>query len=91
MMSPIRIVILAILFYIAYLLITSGRRKKKKVTKRQPETKQSGPVSDVLVEDPVCHSLVPKQQAVHLQHNDEMIYFCSEECCRKFVEEHNKK
>ncbi len=85
-MSPIRLVIIAILVYIAYLIFTSGR-KKKKGGKSRLEKKESGPVSDVLVEDPVCHSLVPKQQAVNLQHQDETIYFCSDECCRKFIEE----
>ncbi len=86
-MSPIRIVIIAILIYIAYLIFTSGRKKKKEESTRRVETENSGVTTDELVEDPVCHSLVPKQQAVHYQHQNEILYFCSDECCRKFIED----
>ncbi len=85
-MSPTRLVIIAILIYIGYLLFRGGRKKE---TKRKVESNGPATVADVLVEDPVCHSLVPKQQSIHLQHHDEMIYFCSEECCQKFIEEKN--
>ncbi len=87
-MSPTRLVIIAILIYIGYLLIRGGRKKETK-TRRKTESRGPATVADVLVEDPVCHSLVPKQQSIHLQHHDEMIYFCSEECCQKFIEENN--
>ncbi|MEE4239873.1 MAG: hypothetical protein V2I36_00290 [Desulfopila sp.] len=85
-MSPIRIVIIGILLYIGYLLIKGGSGKKKK-EKENAEKKSLAGVSDVLVEDPVCKKLVPKQQAVTLQHQDTTIYFCSEECCKTFVSE----
>ncbi len=83
-MSPLRLIILAILVYIGYRLLTSGRKREKK-----NETSTAGgpaAVSDVLVEDPVCHILVPKSQAVHLQHQGKMVYFCSEACCNTFIE-----
>ncbi len=86
-MGPLRLLILAALFYIGYRLLVSGQKKKHKNTTKQT-TKQGPPdlpVNDVLVEDPVCHSLVPKQQAIHLQHRGSMVYFCSEECCNKFI------
>lgn len=51
----------------------------------------SAPVADVLVEDPVCRKLVPKKQAVRLQHKDKMIYFCSEDCCNRFVSNEGEK
>ncbi len=83
-MGPLRLIILAILVYIGYRLLISGRKKRKK-----DETSNSGEpaaVSDVLVEDPVCHTLVPKRQAVRLQHQGKMVYFCSEACCNTFIE-----
>ena len=81
-MSPIRLILLAILIYIGYRLIKSGSSKKKEVNQGD-ET--SADVSDVLVEDPVCKKLVPQQQAVHLNHKGKDIYFCSKECCNDFV------
>lgn len=86
-MSPLRIVILAALFYIGYKMLVGGQGKKGSKNTRQRTTQGPPdiPVTDVLVEDPVCHSLVPKRQAIHLQHRGSMVYFCSEECCNKFI------
>lgn len=84
-MSPLRIVIIAILLYIGYRLITGGRKKRNSEQDEKPESQSELPVQDVLMEDPVCHSLVPKQQAIHLRHRGSMVYFCSEECCNTFI------
>lgn len=88
-MSPIRLIILAILLYIGYLLIRGGSKKSED---DQSET-LDGPdnASDVLVEDPVCKKLVPKQQAVTVEHENETVYFCSKECCNTFVSEKGAK
>ena len=80
-MSPIRILLIAILIYIGYRLI-KGSNSRKKVDDTADTTAS---ISDVLVEDPVCSKLVPKQQAVHLKHEGKDIYFCSKECCSSFV------
>jgi YHS domain-containing protein len=85
-MSPLRLVILAILIYIGYRLLIGGRKKEKKGREEKPIADGTAAVSDVLVEDPVCHILVPKGQAIHLRHQGNMVYFCSEECCNKFIE-----
>ncbi len=84
-MSPIKLVIIAILLYLGYRLLTSGKGKKNEKTDSAATDQNSGPVADVLVEDPVCHKLVPKQQAIRLQHKENIVYFCSESCCDKFV------
>ena len=81
----LRLVVLAILIYIGYLLIRGGFGKKNNVARRGDSPHRGG--NDVLVEDPVCKKLVPKQQAVTLEHGGETIYFCSEKCCRNFVSE----
>ena len=80
-MSPIRIVILAILFYILYRLLTGGKKKA------QPK-KHGGslPVQDVLVEDPVCHTYIPKKQAVSIKQHGIVHYFCSKECRDQFID-----
>lgn len=84
-MSPLRLVILAILFYIIYRLLIGGRQKKEPDSQQERATEKEMPVDDVLVEDPVCKKLVPKQKAVEHRHADQTIYFCSEKCCRKFI------
>ena len=78
-MSPIRIVIIAILFYILYRLLKGGRKKT-------PPSSSGGslPAQDVLVEDPVCHTYIPKKQAVSGKSNGSVHYFCSKECHDKY-------
>ncbi len=90
-MSPIKLVVLAILFYIAYRLLTSGKKKDKAENLSASTEQDSAPVADVLVEDPVCRKLVPKQQAVRLQHKEKIVYFCSEACCDRFVSQEGEK
>ncbi len=91
-MSPIKFVVIAILLYIGYRLLTSDWRKKRGKDS-SAQDRPDGPVADVLVEDPVCHKLVPKQQAIRLKHEnqEEVIYFCSEECCNRFVNQQGEK
>ncbi len=84
----LRFVILAILFFIVYrLLVGSFKNRNKDEGKQQELANGDAKVSDILVEDPVCHTLIPRQQAIHLQHNGEIVYFCSEECCNIFIKQ----
>lgn len=91
-MSPIRIVVISVLLYLGYRLLVSDWGKRKAQQNGNPQdsgkgANDNGPVADVLVEDPICHKLVPKQQAIRLKSKlqDKIIYFCSEECCNLFV------
>ncbi|WP_136810646.1 YHS domain-containing protein [Desulfosediminicola flagellatus] len=84
-MSPLRIVVIAVLLYLAYRMITGGRKDKKPEENTNSDSRSELPVEDILMEDPICNSLVPKQQAIHLQHDGSTVYFCSEECCNKFI------
>lgn len=87
-MGVIRLVVLAVLFYIAWQLIRGIAGWSKKVERKgeSQKTKEHGPSQDVLVEDPVCHTLVPKHQAIRLRKAGETYYFCSDACCDKFTE-----
>lgn len=88
-MSPVKIIIISVLLYLGYRLLVSdwGKKKAAKTQENKEDTQDDGPVADILVEDPVCHKLVPKQQAIRLKSKikDEIVYFCSEECCDLFV------
>ncbi|MEJ2032708.1 MAG: YHS domain-containing protein [Deltaproteobacteria bacterium] len=80
-MNPLRLLILVILIYLLYRLL----RKKQG---RPLERGELDPVKhDILIEDPICHTYVPKGQAVSLDHGEKIYYFCSRKCrdafCRK--------
>ncbi len=88
-MTPLKLVVLIILFYIGYrLLLGIG---KKKADNKQAEESSATQVAEKLVEDPVCHTLVPQGQALRLQHEDEIYYFCSEACCNRFLSDKGEK
>ncbi|MEJ2690533.1 MAG: YHS domain-containing protein [Deltaproteobacteria bacterium] len=83
-MGPFRLAILIFLLYLLYRLVTGGgRHSEKKTTLRQ---KSDQPTHDVLVEDPVCHTYIPKGQAVTWRKNGTTHYFCSTTCKDKFKE-----
>jgi YHS domain-containing protein len=83
-MTPLRLIIISCLLYILYRLL-SGLRKKGLYGKNQGAAASGKAVQDVLVEDPVCHTFVPKGQAVQLHHDKQMYYFCSNKCCEMFL------
>jgi YHS domain-containing protein len=56
-------------------------------TRNKPDSQ----VRDVLVEDPVCKSLVPRNQAVRLKHEGQLYYFCSEKCCDEFTDKNKRR
>ena len=86
-MSPQRLLILAVLLYIAWRLIRNLIREKieDEAEKRQKKGAGGSKVQDVLVEDPVCHTLIPKHQAIRLRKDGKTYYFCSDKCCDKFT------
>jgi YHS domain-containing protein len=81
--SPIRIIIIAILLYIGYRLIVGGGKKK---TAPSAKVKEGNNIhqNDTLEEDPVCKKLVPRQQAIQFEHNGTTHYFCSKKCCNTY-------
>ncbi len=86
-MSPQRLFILAVLLYIAWRLIRNLIREKIRIEAEKGRKKgvDDSKVEDVLVEDPVCHTLIPKHQAIRLRQDGKTYYFCSDECCDKFT------
>lgn len=91
-MSPQRLLLLAFLFYIAWRLLRSlirdsiTRKAESKVRKESGQAEEET-VQDILVEDPVCHTLIPQHQAVRLRQNGKNYYFCSDSCCDQFTGE----
>ena len=87
-MTPLRLIIIGVLCYILYRLLVGPKRRSAKAGKfRKQGASGSGAVQDVLVEDPVCHTYIPKGQALQLHHDHQMYYFCSNKCCKAFLKE----
>ncbi|MDF1578938.1 MAG: YHS domain-containing protein [Desulfobulbales bacterium] len=78
-MNPLRLLILAVLCYILYRLLTGDGKRVEKGGSSRLESR------DVLVEDPVCKVCVPKKQAFSLEEHGKTTYFCSDECRKKFI------
>ena len=88
-MTPIRLLILAILVYVGWRMLRGGNRKSSEAASLEPS--HDADPQDVLVEDPVCHVLIPKNQALRLRRDGVTYYFCSERCCDQFVEQTEKE
>lgn len=87
-MSPLRLLLLLFLFYMLYRLLTGGRKSGTDATDNR---KGQQPLShDVLEEDPVCHTYIPRGQAIKLQEKDVTRYFCSEACRNTYIEQSKK-
>ena len=84
-MTPLRLLIIACLLYILYRLLV-GPGKKKVSGSRKGGRSAGGAIQDVLVEDPVCHTYIPKGQAVQLRQDKQIYYFCSNKCYKTFLE-----
>ncbi len=88
-MTPLRLIILAALFYLGYRMLRSLLFQQFK--NKKAEEKKDTKVEDVLVEDPVCHTLIPKKQAIRLKKDGKIHYFCSEKCCDLFTDNSEEK
>ena len=84
-MSPTRLLILGILFYILYRLLFAGQKSKGNSGQDNSAGANAPAAQDVLVEDPVCHTYIPQMQAVVLKEKGQNIYFCSDKCRAKFI------
>jgi YHS domain-containing protein len=85
-MNPLRLLLLAALFYLAYRLLR-GARSSSSTTMWDSGSGPDSLKHDILIEDPVCHTYVPKSQAVPLDKGEKIYYFCSKKCRDVFCSE----
>ncbi len=82
----IRLVILAILCYLLYRLIKGTLRSAPQPPGRRE--KAAGPtLIDEMVIDPVCRVYIPKRDALTARVGGETVYFCSQECMKKYFQD----
>ena len=90
-MGPQRLIILAILFYIAWRLVRNLIREKLTELQESQKAQEETKVQDILKEDPVCHLLIPEHEAVRLRQDGKTYYFCSDACCDTFIDRPGEK
>ncbi len=92
-MSPTRLAVLGILLYILYRLIVGPRKKSvDPLTKQNSKGGKSDDamLQDTLVRDPVCNTYIPERQSITVEHDKQMLHFCSEKCRAAFFSEKDK-
>lgn len=83
-MTPLRILILIGLFYLLFrLLIGAGKSSRGRLRDKAYDHERT--TQDVLMEDPVCRTLIPMRQAITWTNNGKILYFCSDDCRSKFI------
>ena len=78
----IKIIFYAFIAYMGYLLYRFFRALGK--VKRSQSSSQR--LSGVMVKDEFCNTYLPKEDALKEIIEGKEYYFCSDECCRKFLE-----
>ena len=85
-MNPLRLIILIFLFYLLFRLLKGGFTKKGRKKAKGSAASSANLPRDVLVEDPVCKTYIPKGQALSFDKDGVLHYFCSEKCRKIFQE-----
>jgi len=77
-----RLILGLALGYLAYRVV----RKLREIFTLTGGTRQAPqvPEPDVLVQDPVCKTFIPRQEALKLTKNGQEYFFCSEGCLKRF-------
>lgn len=76
---------LLLLAGIVYLLLKWLRRSAPPAPRPGAFNKSGGRIEEMM-RDPVCGTYVPASQAVTLQREKEILYFCSSDCRDRFKE-----
>jgi len=85
-MNVYKILVVIILLYVAYKVVKMFRGGRSENV--QPLPKNEAPAKgEDLVQDPVCKTYVPKSQAYIQTIDGREKYFCSRDCCEKYLTE----
>jgi len=73
-----RLILYLIILGVVYWVLKHALSPKRKVTK-PPET------SEEMVQDPVCQCYISKKQSYAVSLRGQKIFFCGEECYKKYL------
>jgi hypothetical protein len=79
----IRVIILAVLGYLAYRI--AKRWVRGKVVSDRVEGREADRIDDIMVKDPQCGTYFARRDGVALKHGERDLLFCSRECRDKFL------
>ena len=83
----LKFVVLIVVGFILYKLITNDQRKK---VEEQKQKKTEANPSEVMVKDPICGTYVSTDSEIRVKEGQKVLYFCSYECRDKFLEDKNQ-
>lgn len=86
MVNLIRLIAFLLLAYFLYKLFKAFFLASDPKGGNPPERGAIGKGED-LVEDPHCHRYLPLSQAYRTSIDDQDVFFCSKECCEKYLSE----
>jgi uncharacterized protein len=80
----VKLLVILVLLYVGYRIVRMLRRAKTMNVKgsRVDDAPSKG---EDLVQDPFCRTYVPKSQAYLKEIDGRQQYFCSQECCEKYL------
>lgn len=85
-MNIAKVLIVLILIYVGYKVVTLLRRVKSRDT--GDDRGYAAPLKgEDLVQDPFCGTYVPQSQSYVKEIDGREKYFCSRECCEKYLSE----
>ena len=79
-----KILILVIIGYLCYRAMNNWMAKSA-ASRKGVSPGAVGEIDDIMVKDPSCGIYFPKKDGVHLRHEGEDLYFCSEACKEAFL------
>ena len=85
MFNLIRFAIICGIFYCVYRLVKWLVFAPRIEAHDQRERRASEIRSEDLIEDPFCHTYVPLSQAHKAIIDGQAVYFCSQQCCDKYL------
>jgi uncharacterized protein len=80
----IRIIFYVFVGYLVLQIIRFFQNVNRSVKSPPPQSAKS--LSGLMVQDNVCKTYLPKDEAIKEIHEGQEYFFCSKECQRKFIE-----
>jgi uncharacterized protein len=88
----VRFILFSALFLVLYYVIKGflkGLKSQKVLKTGSKQADKQSPITDVLVQDPVCGVYCPRRDALSLNLQGKTYYFCSDKCRQEFREQKN--
>jgi uncharacterized protein len=82
----IRLLIFGLLIYLGYRAVRT-LVDGSSLNGRSVSGKNVGKIDDVMIKDPYCEVYFPQKEGVHLREGGKDLYFCSEDCRDKYLDE----